>query len=125
MVQDGSLLLADAVDVKWNDVFRPDFLEWPALYSQACLLLFNCTEMRKGTADVQVGRVAAGHIGATFSFCHGYIQTASRTRVLTSLLRCADLHDAGHCARVAGSRDCAAVNLHRRQTRHRQVSFAV
>lgn len=34
MIEDGSLLLADAVDVKWNDVFRPEFLEWPAMYSQ-------------------------------------------------------------------------------------------
>lgn len=34
LVEDGSLLLADQVDVKWNDIFRPDQLEWPAFYSQ-------------------------------------------------------------------------------------------
>lgn len=34
MVHDSSLLLVDAIDVKWNDVFRPEFLEWPAMYSQ-------------------------------------------------------------------------------------------
>ena len=34
MVHDSSLLLVDAVEVKWNDVFRPEFLEWPAMYSQ-------------------------------------------------------------------------------------------
>jgi hypothetical protein len=34
MVHDSSLLLVDAIEVKWNDVFRPEFLEWPAMYSQ-------------------------------------------------------------------------------------------
>lgn len=38
MVEDGSLLLADALDVKWNDIFRPDQLEWPAFYSQVFFL---------------------------------------------------------------------------------------
>jgi hypothetical protein len=34
MVHDSSLLLVDAIEVKWNDVFRPEHLEWPAMYSQ-------------------------------------------------------------------------------------------
>jgi hypothetical protein len=34
MVHDSSLLLVDAIEVKWSDVFRPEFLEWPAMYSQ-------------------------------------------------------------------------------------------
>ena len=40
MVHDGSLLLVDAIEVKWNDVFRPEFLEWPAMYSQ---VIFGAT----------------------------------------------------------------------------------
>ncbi len=34
LLEDGSLLLVDRADVKWNDVFRPHLAEWPAFYSQ-------------------------------------------------------------------------------------------